>query len=248
MMNRIIPFTFLIVLSLFSCNKKNSSKSSLPDNVLENDFKFKSLTVRAKIDYLDENQNLSTPVQIRIRQDSAIWMSITPALGIEMMRVLIRKDSVFMMNRLKKEYFAGSFDYLKNYLGIDVNYKLVEKIMMGNIPLKNTNNQKSTKTDSHYILEQMFSQFVITNMINRENKRMSNLSIKGESEDFNTVLNYSDFELIGNVDFAKNINLIKTQGTSKTMVDVKYNKPKIDDNPISLPFSIPKSYDPIKMQ
>ena len=64
----------------------------------------------------------------------------------------------------------------------------------------------------------------------------------------NTELNYTDFELIDNVDFAKNINLVKTQGNKKTTVDVKYNKPKIEDKPINLPFSIPKSYDPIKMQ
>ena len=245
-MNRLVYF-LLIGLVMFSTScEKRSTSSALSDKVLKNDFKFNYFSTKAKVDYMDDEQNISTPIQIRIKQDSAIWMSVTPALGIEMMRILIRRDSVFMMNRLKKEYYAGSFDLIKQQLGLSVNYKLVEKLLIGDIPLKKVSSEKLTKTDSHYILEQLLKDFTITNSIQKANSRLDKLQIKGNQDDSDAKIFYSNFTPINEVDFAQNVNLVQLYKGKKTTVDVKYTKVKVSDEHLKMNFSIPSNYNEVK--
>lgn len=246
--NRLILLLILISSISFSCKKSGSKSATLADKVLNNDLNFNYLSTKAKVDYLDSEQNLSTPMHIKIKQDSAIWMSITPALGIEMMRILIRKDSVFMMNRLKKEYYAGSFDFIRQELGFNVNYKLVEKLLIGDIPLKKVSTQKVTKTDSHYLLEQMLKEFVITNSVRKDNARLDKISIVSNITDMKTNILYSEFENIGEIPFAKKINLHQSEAGKTKKIDVKFSKTKLSEEAMKLPFSIPKNYEEIKVK
>ena len=39
-------------------------------------------------------------VNVRVRRDSAIWMSITPALGVEAARLLLTQDSVMFYSKV----------------------------------------------------------------------------------------------------------------------------------------------------
>lgn len=248
-MNKIIwILTLATLFAAISCKKRTTTSSALSSKVLDNDFKFNYFSSKAKVDFLDSEQNISTAVQVRIKQDSAIWMSVTPALGIEMVRILIRKDSVFMLNRLKKEYYAGSFDLIKQQLGLNVNYKLVEKLMIGDIPLKNTSSEKLIKTSDYYILEQMLKEFTITNNIKKSNARLDKLSLKDNADDSETVITYTDFENINNVDFAKNIVLSQNKNGKKTKIDVTYSKPKTSNEPLNISFSIPENYNEIKLK
>lgn len=247
-MSRIIFISACSMLLAFTSCKKGPSSSALSDKVLNNDFKFNYFSTKAKVDYIDATQNISTPIQIRIRQDSAIWMSITPALGIEVVRVLIRKDSVFMINRLKKEYYAGSFDLIKQQIGLSVNYKLVEKLLIGDIPLKSTSSQKLTKTDSHFILEQLLKDFTITNNVQKKNSRLDKLEIDGNLEEIETKIFYSNFTPINDVDFAQTIKLDQVRNGSKTKIDVDYTRTKISDNSLNMSFKIPSNYNEIKLK
>ena len=45
-------------------------------------------------------------VNARVRKDSAIWMSITPALGVEAARLLLTVDSVMFYSKVPGNRFA----------------------------------------------------------------------------------------------------------------------------------------------
>ena len=51
----------------------------------------------------------SFDVNLRIRKDSAIWISITPLLGIEAARVLINRDSLMILDRVHKTFSARDY-------------------------------------------------------------------------------------------------------------------------------------------
>ncbi len=68
----------------------------------------------------------------RLKNDSLIWLSISPALGIEIARANLTQDNVMFVNKLQKQYFVGSYDYLLELLKIeDLNYCLIEEILLG---------------------------------------------------------------------------------------------------------------------
>lgn len=107
------------------------STKELLEKLEINEFKFETLSAKANITFTDEKET-SFKANLRIKKDSAIWMSITPALGIEMARVLITKDSVLFMDRIHNKYFVGDFAYLNKMFDVDMDYNMLEALLVGN--------------------------------------------------------------------------------------------------------------------
>src|SRR6202453_246544 len=76
---------------------------------------FKTFSAKIKVDY--EGSMGSQPgmtAYVRIIKDSLIWVSMYASVfNIEAFRILITKDSVFVLDKLNKEAHLRSFDYLQ---------------------------------------------------------------------------------------------------------------------------------------
>ena len=55
--------------------------------------------------------------QIRMRNDSLVWISVTATMGIEVLRAKVSNDSVWIINRLEKTYLAEHVDSLDQQIG-----------------------------------------------------------------------------------------------------------------------------------
>jgi hypothetical protein len=143
--NSNIVLFFLLTFLVFSCKTKKEivttptvneidtkSPAYLLDKIYQNETRFETLSAKFSADLKTGGNNTAFKASLRIRKDSAIWMSISPALGIEVARVLITKDSVFFMNRINGTYFEGDFSYFSNLLNTEVDYPLLEALLVGN--------------------------------------------------------------------------------------------------------------------
>ena len=139
-LNLIIPI--FIGLFLYACKPQENkikvkvkvnhrSTKFLVKKLIEKEFKFNTLSGKAAVTY-DSEKKTSFKTHLRIKKDSAIWMSITPILGIEMARVLITKDSVKIISRVDKEYFIGDFEYINKLFNVDLDYQMLEALLTGN--------------------------------------------------------------------------------------------------------------------
>lgn len=106
---------------------------ALMENLKKNEFKFNWLS--AKLDCearIDSNSN-SFEVQFRAKKDSIIWMNITAALGVvKVARVIISKDSVKFVDFINEKYFVGDFNYLSKMLHADLDFELIQSLLIGN--------------------------------------------------------------------------------------------------------------------
>lgn len=69
---------------------------------------------------------------LRIKNDSAIFISVSPLLGIEIARLLITPDTVKMVNRLDNTFYAGNMDILNNMLGTYLDFQMLQALLTGN--------------------------------------------------------------------------------------------------------------------
>ena len=135
---------FILGVFLFSCKAqekenvkikikiKHRSSKFLIKKLKEKEFNFKTISSKAAVSVIDNaNKKTSFKVHLRIRKDSIIWMSISK-LGIEAARVIITTDSLKLIDRLKKEYFLGDFKYINKLFGTDLDYQMLEALLMGN--------------------------------------------------------------------------------------------------------------------
>jgi len=109
---------------------------------------YHAFSARAKLDVQSQKgaQN-GIAAFLRMKKDSAIWISIRPVLGIELVRVLITPDSVKMINFFKKTLTVRSTDSLEQLLNIPCNFTTLQELLIGNPVLLNDSLQ-DFRTDS----------------------------------------------------------------------------------------------------
>src|SRR5687768_8073607 len=66
-----------------------------------NHIDYKTFSAKINVDYQgSDGKKYDVNAFVRMSKDSVIWISVNAALGIEAMRVLIKKDSVWLLNKL----------------------------------------------------------------------------------------------------------------------------------------------------
>ena len=74
---------------------------------------------------------MSGQADIRIRKDSVLFLSLRK-FGFELVRVLIRPDSAFIVNRMEGNFMALSVDSFQTMTGFAFGYPDLEDLMVGN--------------------------------------------------------------------------------------------------------------------
>ncbi len=69
---------------------------------------------------------------IRLVKDSLIILGLSSNVGIEAFRIMLRKDSVFILNRLKSTYYAGNVSELKRGRLSIMNFQVLQDILLVN--------------------------------------------------------------------------------------------------------------------
>lgn len=85
---------------------------------------------------LISEKKLSSSMQIRMIRDKAIYISIRPMLGIEIAKMVITNDSLFVVDKYHKRYLAEPLSIITN--GIPVTVSNMQDIFLGRAFLLNS--------------------------------------------------------------------------------------------------------------
>jgi len=113
---------------------KNHTTSYLLKRYTENKYNFEWVGMKVDASFGTEDNSESFKATIRMRKDSAIWVSIVPALGIEMIRVMITPDSLKYLSKIpdNKFYYRGSFEDISKLVGISFDFEMLQDLLVGN--------------------------------------------------------------------------------------------------------------------
>lgn len=140
--------------SFISTDIKKIEKDQLIDNVIKsNESEYYSIKYSAKYNDGKKKQNING--LLRIKTDSIIWLSLGPSIGVELFRVIITNDSLKFINKTNNTYYTGSVDYLSKLIKVDVNYNMLESVLLAKLFAYNSNDDlndyyKSSSIDSNY--------------------------------------------------------------------------------------------------
>ena len=103
-------------------------------------------------------------LNVRMARDSVIWMSISPALGVEAARVLLTPDSVQVMSKLpgNRFVFQGNYEMLEEAIQAPVNFQLVQDLLVGDPLLMNPSDEDylSNIDGDRYVLTSKYRRHV----------------------------------------------------------------------------------------
>lgn len=236
---------------------KGAEVISVFDSMMSRQFNFEWLTAKATVDYTDKSGETNTfDVNLRVRKDSAIWISITPLLGIEAARVLINRDSLMILDRVHKNYTARDYIYLEEMLKTDLNYDMIQAVIVGNyFPYRKNEKLKSLYEDEPYVIlstlnkrqvkrvqeEKDPSKPVIQDFWIDGNYRIAKSRITDDKKDRWIEANYKNFIDVNSELFPGNL-VVTISSSSPIIIKLEYNK-VVADEMFTMPFSVPEKYE-----
>ena len=112
-----------------------------------------AVEIEMPADSSGEVQRQSFKAQVKSVRDSAAWVSVVPALGIEVARVLITPDSLKMMDKLHDQYFVGDTAAAKKKFGLQPSLSLLQLALLGKpIGLDPEEKYRIDREDGQYVL------------------------------------------------------------------------------------------------
>jgi len=182
---------------------------------------------------------------IKVKKDSLIYLSIIGNLGpvgLEAFRVLITRDSVKILDRLKKVARLRSVSYLKDQVNLPVDFQTVQDILIGNPIFLDTSKvlyyRRETKGISIYSVGAAFSNFLTLNpdYTPQHSKLDDTDPLRARTCD----LTYGDYDNSGPAPFSS-YRKISVAEKSKVDIEIHFKQFKFNE-PLSYSFSIPKNY------
>lgn len=227
------------------------------EKLKENELKFDWFSAKFNIDLIIDKKKNSLSGQIRMRRDSVIWITLSPALGIEMARLIITNDTVKFLNRINKTYFIGDENIVNDFLDSNVDFDVIQSILLGNdLTYYEDGKFRATYDSKEYHLvtagRQKLKKYVRTQadeerifiqniLLNPESFKITQMKIKElKKENKKLDATYSDFNYIEDQLFPYKI-FYDLVADKNVQIDLKYSKIVID-KPQLFPFKISSKY------
>ncbi|MFI5220654.1 MAG: DUF4292 domain-containing protein, partial [Bacteroidia bacterium] len=188
---------------------KEITADSLLMFINDSAFRAERISGKAEVETDIEGKSNSFDINIRARKDSAIWISISPLLGIEVMRILITQDSIKYLDRIHKKYQVTDYHFLNDLLRMNLDYEIIQGVLTGNLfsYKKNKFNSVYNDEDKYYILSTLGKRKLKRSLEEKDpNKpiiqdmwvsdstfRITKLSIEDNKIDKTLLTDYDDF-------------------------------------------------------
>ena len=266
-----ILFILLFTLILFSsCNTqrkiikapiREEGADYLFKKLKEHELNYSTFKAAFSADYENKGQTSSFSGQIRIHRDSMIWLSFTPALGIEVLRMLVTQDSVKFINNMNKTFFKGDYTDVNRYLNTNIDFDIIQSFLTGNdlsfyengkFRVSIDNNLYKLSTAGRMKLKKFIRnsrehlRVLIQNIwIDPQNFKIIHADVKEiEAPNLKLQADYASFEKVGEQLFPKTMSFdISADNNIRVGIDLS----RITINTVLvLPFKIPQSYRPVK--
>lgn len=230
-----------------SADKKNDTiqmiRSTL-NKLDSNRIDFRTFSAKVNVDYTGgDGKKYNVNANLRMYKDSAIWVNVNALLGIDVMRLLITKDSVKLIDRLNKTYTTRSVDYLQEVTSLPLNLQNLQDLIIGNPVFLDSNIASYSISNNQIIMLSLGQLFKNLLTLDQNDKTLihSKLDDKDPARNRTADLTYGDYEDKKGPWFSTNRRIVVAE---KNRLDIKLDFKQYDFNQeVSFPFSVPKNYD-----
>ena len=209
----------------------------------KNKITFNTFSAKVKVDFVGKDGKKSDfNAFIRLKKDSALWIAINAALGIEAFRVLVTPDSVKVLNKLDKVIQLRSVSYLQEVAKIPLSFAELQDLIVGNAPYLDSNIVSYKNEGSSVSLVSIGELFKHFLTVSKNDFRLQHSKL----DDVNTSrartcdITYGDYESENGVVFST-FRKITVSEKSKLDIEMKFRQFDFNEQ-LNFPFNIPKNY------
>jgi len=211
--------------------------------ILKNQIDFRTFSAKVKVDFEGKDGKKSDfNAYLRLKKDSALWISVNVALGIEGFRILITPDSVKVLNKIDRIVQLRSVAALQEMTQLPFTFTELQNVIIGN-PVFLDSNIVSYKTGDNGLslfMVNLFFKHMLT--VNSDNFTLQNSKL--DDVDVNRartcLVSYSSYQKVNDLLFSAFRRITVSE---KNTLDIQMDYKQFGFNEeLSFPFSIPKNY------
>jgi len=239
--------TFSFLLFFVFLGKISIAQNNYTDSLQVDNISFQYLDAKLKLSYQDSQENFKAKVRLRMQQNERIWISISKT-NVEGLRMLIKTDSILIMDRMNKTFQILTFEELSKKLSMDLNFQLLQAILIGNYSLVSEPINELEETEDFFIIKQPYARLDAENHIAKSNRKLQKLKLKDQVSNSSLDLNYENFDNfdVGNFPLLLNILLQYTDEQTlqnlQTQVSLEYQSVEFGSEPLQFPFNVSDKY------
>lgn len=212
-------------------------------SVLKNQIDFRTFSAKVKVDFEGKDGKKSDfNAYLRLKKDSALWISVNVALGIEGFRILITPDSVKVLNKIDRIVQLRSVAALQEMTQLPFTFTELQNVIIGNPVFLDSNlvSYKSAENGLSLFMVNLFFKHMLT--VNSDNYTLqySKLDDVDISRARTCLVTYSSYQKTNELLFS---TFRRITVSEKNTLDIQMDYKQFGFNEeLSFPFSIPKNY------
>jgi len=216
------------------------TKASYVQNVISSKNNAAYLYYTADVNYKDENTNQTLTIELQAKKDEYIWLNVK-VLFVNVARIMIKQDSIRMLDFINRKYISASYNYMKNYTTVPLNFYQLQNLVYGNAMFDPTEDNLTidTATDN-LILFIALNKAMQHALYNKQNFKVGSFKLSQTDKAKEFSVNYNNF-----LPMEHNLWPLKTEihiQAEKT-IDCKFNLNNLATQKNKDPqFAVPRSY------
>lgn len=202
---------------------------------------FKTLSIKAKADLNINDKSNDVNMNIRIRNNEAIWVSVTALAGLEVARALITADSVKVLNRLDNVFLKKPFNYIYEFTNERITFQTLQSVLVGNAMSEFIGESTELKNEGeNVLLKTVLASMIYNFTVDKQNKVLFT-QLNDSSAGQELLVNYTNFISI-NQQLIPHSVIMNSKAKNKAIsLDLNYLKIDMDGN-VDLPFRVPERF------
>jgi len=265
--NIIVVCVCLLFTGLTRCKTTRNSTNysyrddveSVKENLEKNKIDAKTIWIKKYSCEIKENwKRKEFYGDIKIVKGEEIAITVKSGIGIETVRVLLTRDSVKIVDRMKKEVYCGGYEQMEKYFGLINSYVKAEDLLINNnlMVIEELENNEENEGNRYDIKrrEQSSELIICETGVKKRKKRftveMDNYNVieymeKNGATDMVKV-EYLNWNNVGKVKFPKEIKIEVHNMKGKYFAIIKYERVEFDKQ-INTKIKIPVGYKVVNL-
>jgi len=198
---------------------------------------FNTFTAKAKATLTMDGASNDVTINIRINRDKEIWVLVTAALGIEVARLVVTPDSLLLINKFENVYLKQPFSYIHSFAGNQVNYKMLQSLLVGNAVNEFLNEKDSLKLDGGNTILSGNLQDLAFKLVLGPDMKVTQTIMNDQAAGQSLQVTNSTLILVSNKVIPSQIGMVSMVKDKKIELTLHYNKidfDKVQDYPFSI--------------
>jgi outer membrane lipoprotein-sorting protein len=226
-------------------NEKLSAKSVIKAHY-QGQSRFETLRGRVKMEYSNGEENQSYTVSIRMQKDKGIWISAP--LGI--VKAYITPQRVSFYNKLENEYFDGDFSYLSELLGTQVDFDMLQNLLLGQaiVDLRNERYTLTTANNGYQLTpKEMGSLYKLLFQVEPQNFKMALQQLSQPEQQRLLQIKYENYQNVERAVLPNEIHITTVDGASENAINLEFRNMELNQR-VNFPYNIPKGFKEIVLK